>query len=170
MQYSLPNALTIVRMLLALPFLVLLVAGETQAALVILLLAAATDLVDGKLARLLNSITALGTQLDPFADKLLLLPATFWFAFTGAIPLWLAAVVVSRDALLAAVWFRTGRRMETGLTGKVNTALHTAVVAAATAMTFIVVPSLPAALMWLSYALAAVAGISLLSYLVKMTR
>lgn len=96
--WKLPNLLTLVRAALAPTFVVLYVRGETAAALAVFAAAAATDLLDGLAARLLDQRTELGTLLDPIADKLLAVFALMALAARGQLPWWLPALVFSRDA------------------------------------------------------------------------
>jgi len=75
-----------------------------QAALLWFAAAAATDFLDGFLARRLNATSTIGGELDPIADKILLSGSFLVLAFTGAIPWWLTALVFGRDvAILAGV-------------------------------------------------------------------
>ncbi len=95
------NQLTLLRMLLIPVFAILLVYGYMGGALAVLLVAAATDMLDGYFARR-SGPTTLGAWLDPTADKLLVL--TMFVVLTlplphlmHRMPLWLTVVIVSRD-------------------------------------------------------------------------
>ena len=70
-------------------------------ALVVLTASAATDWLDGKLARLLNQYSRLGALLDPVADRLYILATLFAFVVRGILPWWVAALIVGRDIVLA---------------------------------------------------------------------
>lgn len=126
MLINLPNTITILRILLILPFvLCLMQEGHPEygnamrwAALGIFLVMAASDAVDGFLARSRHQITALGTFLDPLADKLMItstsvilaLPQT---AVTGfRLPLTIVVLIIGKDILLllgfAVTYFMTG--------------------------------------------------------------
>ena len=96
--YTLPNALTALRLLLAPVFLVLYVRGQLGRALLVFAAAAATDLVDGLAARLLRQHSRLGEFLDPIADKLLAFCALVALTAAGRLPLWLPVLLVGRDA------------------------------------------------------------------------
>ncbi len=103
---TLPNLLTILRVVLAPVFLWLYVIGDATLALAAFAAAAATDLFDGLVARALDQRSRLGEVLDPIADKFLLACGLFALAARGQIPWWLPILVVSRDvALLAAAAF-----------------------------------------------------------------
>jgi cardiolipin synthase len=97
---TVPNQLTFLR-LGFLPFFIVLIFYEQYAwALLILVLAALTDGMDGLLARSLNQKTALGAYLDPIADKLLLSSSFVALALEGKIPRWLTILVLGRDVLI----------------------------------------------------------------------
>ena len=98
--WTVPNALTALRLALAPVFLVLYLTGHTRRALLAFAVAAATDLVDGLAARLLRQHSRLGEFLDPIADKLLAFCALVALAAAGRIPLWLPVLLVVRDAAL----------------------------------------------------------------------
>lgn len=102
MVLNVPNLLTAARLALAPAFLWLYLAGDTDGALLVFAVAAATDVLDGMLARVLRQETRLGALLDAAADKLLLACALLGLAARGELAAWLAGVVVARDLLLAA--------------------------------------------------------------------
>jgi cardiolipin synthase (CMP-forming) len=106
---TLANALTALRFALAPVFLVLYVQGDHVRALAAFAAAAATDVLDGLVARALRQPTRLGAFLDPIADKFLAACALIALAATGRLPVWLPALVVTRDAaqLLGAAVLRT---------------------------------------------------------------
>jgi CDP-diacylglycerol--glycerol-3-phosphate 3-phosphatidyltransferase len=94
-----PNVLTILRIF----FVPLLVAALVQqnvnewVALAIFLSAAATDLLDGYLARRWKQVTTIGTLLDPIADKLLVSAALIALVQVGALPGWMAILIIGRE-------------------------------------------------------------------------
>lgn len=94
---TLPNLLTGSRFVLAPIFLALYVSGETVRALAAFAAAAATDLLDGLVARALDQRSRLGAILDPIADKFLAACALFALAARDRLPLWFPLVVVGRD-------------------------------------------------------------------------
>ncbi|HEY7323115.1 MAG TPA: CDP-diacylglycerol--glycerol-3-phosphate 3-phosphatidyltransferase [Candidatus Binatia bacterium] len=97
---NLPNFLTLVRILTIPFFLVYLSYHRYAEALIIFVIGAVTDFLDGLAARLMHQETALGAYLDPIADKLLVITAFIMLGLIGGIPEWLAVVVVSRDILI----------------------------------------------------------------------
>ena len=108
-RLNLANALTALRIVLAPVFLVLYVGGGRLRALAAFAVAAATDLLDGLVARVLHQQTRLGAFLDPIADKFLAACALVALAATGRLPVWLPVLVVSRDLaqLAGAALLRT---------------------------------------------------------------
>ncbi len=97
---NLPNSLTVLRILLVPVFVGLLLYEHYDIALITLLIAALTDMLDGMIARITDQQTRLGEYLDPLADKLLLMSAIITLSVLHFIPLWAVIVVVSRDAIL----------------------------------------------------------------------
>ena len=111
---ALPNLLSLCRLLLAPPVMYAILTGRWRAAVVLLLVAAITDGLDGILARGWNVSTRLGAYLDPLADKALLSGTFLALGFAGALPWWLVALVFGRDVLIlagaAAAWRLKRRR------------------------------------------------------------
>ena len=97
---NLPNALTVIRILLIPLFLYKVIKGEIGFATVVYLTAAFTDGLDGFIAKTWNMQTKLGTFLDPLADKLLVATSYAALAILQFIPLSLAIAVLSRDIIL----------------------------------------------------------------------
>jgi cardiolipin synthase len=98
---NLPNALTLIRILLIPLFIILLISKSFHGALIIFVIAGITDAIDGFLARIWHQRTDLGSYLDPIADKLLLASAFITLAILGIVPYWLTVIVMSRDILIA---------------------------------------------------------------------
>lgn len=102
-KINLPTALTLLRMVLAVIFMmtVMIPAAWAKAiALVFFVLAAITDKVDGYLARKTKTVTVLGSFLDPIADKILVNLAFLALTVQGVVPVWVFAVVLVRDLLV----------------------------------------------------------------------
>lgn len=95
-----PNALSVLRMLLVAPVAWLLSRGDYQSTLWLFGFAAATDGLDGFLAKRCGWTSELGKILDPLADKILLVGVFITLAVMGVVPVWLAAVVVLRDVTI----------------------------------------------------------------------
>jgi cardiolipin synthase len=97
---SVPNMLSILRLLLVPVFLWLLIADQFLIAFLVLMFASFTDWLDGFIARKFNQITSLGKVLDPSADRLFILATLIGLTMNEIIPAWLAIVIVARDVLL----------------------------------------------------------------------
>jgi cardiolipin synthase len=97
---TIPNALTLARILMTPVFVVLFLDGRHMTALALFFAAGITDALDGFLARVLNQRSELGGILDPLADKLLLNTSIVCIAHAAWIPGWLAVAVVSRDVII----------------------------------------------------------------------
>ena len=81
-------------------FLWLLLGPHADAwALVVLMISGFTDWLDGVLARKLNQMSRFGALLDPLADRLYILATLVGLVLRHVIPLWLAIVIVGRDAV-----------------------------------------------------------------------
>ena len=99
---TIPNIITILR-LLAVPLLIVVIGqGRWTLAFSIFLLAGISDAVDGFIARRYDMRTEFGAYIDPLADKALLVSIYVTLAITGILPVWLAVLVVSRDAMIVA--------------------------------------------------------------------
>jgi len=97
---NIPNALTILRIVLIPVIVGFLVYEHYDYALITLIIAVITDALDGTIARLANQKTEFGAYLDPLADKLLLMTTFITFSVLGLVPAWSVILVVSRDAIL----------------------------------------------------------------------
>ena len=95
-----PTSLTIFRMISSVIFVVFALSPDTWAkvtALIIFIIAALTDLIDGKWARKKKIVTDLGAFLDPLADKMLVNLAFLVLVYLNVVPLWVFAVILVRD-------------------------------------------------------------------------
>lgn len=107
---NLPNKLTIFRMILIVPFILLLLYGHEirvlqgkwdYIALAVFIIASLTDLIDGKIARKYNLVTNFGKFMDPLADKLLVCSALIVLVEMGRIPSWIVIVIISREFIIS---------------------------------------------------------------------
>ena len=125
---NLPNKLTLLRIIMILPFLLVLyldVPGAACIALAIFILASLTDMLDGKIARKHNLITDFGKFADPLADKMLVTAAMIWFVENGQMPGWALLIVILREFAVSGlrmVASDKGRVIAAGWSGKVKTA------------------------------------------------
>ena len=101
---SIPNQLSILRLLTVPVFLWLLLIDQFVWALVVMAIASASDWFDGYIARKFNQVTELGKVLDPAADRLFILASLVGLTVNGNIPAWLAIVIVSRDVVLTLAY------------------------------------------------------------------
>ncbi len=99
--WTLPNALSVLRLLGVPLFLYLLLGPEADGwAVVVLMVAGVTDWADGKLARVLGQSSRLGALLDPAADRLYIVTTLVAFVLRDVVPLWLVAALVGREVVL----------------------------------------------------------------------
>lgn len=101
-NWTIPNALSALR-LLGVPFFFWLIVGpeNDEIALVILIISAFTDWLDGYLARKLNQFSRLGELLDPLADRLYVIAALAALYIRDLLPLWVVAVLILRDVAMS---------------------------------------------------------------------
>jgi cardiolipin synthase len=99
-NWTIPNVLTLGRLLLVPLFAIMFVKGWPGLALGVFFAAGLTDGLDGFLARLLRQRSRLGAILDPLADKLLLDTAYICLGYKGLLPTWLVILVISRDLFI----------------------------------------------------------------------
>lgn len=129
--FTLPNIITMAR-LCAVPAAVwLILQHRLDIAFLVFAAAGISDAIDGWLARVRNARSALGAILDPVADKTLLVSVYVTLAAIGALPDWLAILVVFRDAVIVGgylVLWLAGLRLHIQplLISKVNTAAQIA--------------------------------------------
>ena len=112
--FKLPNLLTLLR-LASVPFVVeRILACDSRGALALFFLAAATDALDGLIARRFGQSSRLGAYLDPITDKIFLSATYLALAAAARVPWWLVALIFGRDLMIvcgaAVVYWRTGRR------------------------------------------------------------
>lgn len=99
---TIPNLITIVRLLMAPLAVVMIGAGYWAGAFAVFLFAGVSDAVDGFIARRFGMQSQLGAYLDPLADKALLVSIYVALAIHGVLPAWVAIVVVSRDIMIVS--------------------------------------------------------------------
>ncbi|MCL2491426.1 MAG: CDP-alcohol phosphatidyltransferase family protein [Coriobacteriia bacterium] len=98
---TVPNVITIVRLILVpVAFTVLVATTENKLAFVLFAVAAASDFVDGYIARLTGTESELGSMLDPLVDRLLLLCGVGGLYLLGRLPLWIVVGLIARDVYL----------------------------------------------------------------------
>ena len=102
MLRHLPNLITGLRILVALPLCWLILHGRYDGALLVAAIAGASDALDGFLAKHCGWQSWIGGMLDPIADKLLLTTAFVSLWLVGELPLWLVGLIVARDLVIVA--------------------------------------------------------------------
>lgn len=180
---NLPNSLTIARIF----FVPLLVAALVEQsisvrvfgttvthewlALAIFLVAAATDLLDGYLARRWGQVTTIGTLLDPIADKLLISSALISLVQVNAVPGWMVILIVGREFAISGL--RSIAAAE-GYTIQASDLGKTKMVAQVTAISFLLVsihhPEFAALAYWMMWVVVLFAVLSAIGYFRKFWR
>ena len=101
-----PNLITLFRIFLAPIVVVLLISPFNVSAFItvaVFLVAAGSDWLDGRIARRYNQITALGTLLDPIADKILVMAALISLVSLEKVPAWIVVALVARDIAVSGI-------------------------------------------------------------------
>ncbi len=124
-----PNMLSGLRLLAAPLAAWLILQDRDTAALIVFAFAGASDGLDGYVARRWGFMSRFGAWLDPVADKMLMLFSLTALYLVGATPVWLLALVVARDAAIAAGWLLINQlglpqRSEPLLIGKISTVVQ----------------------------------------------
>ncbi len=175
---TLANQLTILRIVLTPAFVLLVVYGYLGSALLVFMVAGATDALDGLIARRAGQRTSLGAWLDPMADKLLLVTTFIVLTLPGIpltnhLPLWLTVLMISRDVVIvgvvAIVNLAVGPRTFTpSIWGKLATAAFIVTCVVVMYFNYLQRPSIAVdAGIWLSLALTLVSSAD---YFVRMRR
>jgi CDP-diacylglycerol---glycerol-3-phosphate 3-phosphatidyltransferase len=133
---NLPNALTLVRILLV-PVLVVALTVETAGgelvAAVVFAIAAVTDGIDGYIARSRQSITTFGKVMDPVADKLLIAAALISLVSLDKLAAWVAMVIIAREFAVSGLRIAAGQQgvvIPASPLGKLKTIVQVAAVLA----------------------------------------
>ena len=103
MSFSmLPNALSIIRIILTVPIVIALLKEQYLLTLMLFLFAGITDALDGWIAKQFSFQSRLGSILDPMADKILLASTFLGLYWVGILPLWLLLLIFFRDIIIVA--------------------------------------------------------------------
>ena len=125
--FTLANIISFIRLLMIPVYFILLMTDYSIAAALVFGIAAATDCVDGQIARRTNTVTKLGKILDPAVDRLLMIMGVLGVFVVGRLPLWIIIVVLIRDLLLlfggAFILDKYNVRIDVIFPGKVVTTL-----------------------------------------------
>jgi cardiolipin synthase len=155
MRLNVPNALTLLRLLLIPFFIAASFRGLYLAAFVLFVGAALTDILDGYIARRFDMRSRIGAILDPAADKMMMICGYLFYTFADQLPLvripgWLTFVVFIRDFLIATFAYLLYTRVHVkrfppSWAGKTSTVLQ-----AVTCATAIAVNAFAPGLLWLA--------------------
>ncbi len=124
---NIPNAVSVLRLLLIPVFVWLVLNDQTALAGALLGIIGATDWIDGYLARRLDQVTEVGKMLDPIADRLAVTVAVILGLTTGVLPWWFAWAIIIREIVIAIGaaygWKKGVRRLDVRWLGKLATLL-----------------------------------------------
>ena len=162
---TIPNLITLARILLTPLFIIFLIQKRYREALGIFVLAGLSDMVDGLIARRWQQKSPLGAFLDPLADKLLMCSSFVTLSIYQLIPPWVTVIVISRDVVLVlgVVLFKIVNvpvLVQPSLAGKLSTTTQvTTVFLVLVARAWDLSPNFLTALFWLTGALTTISGI-----------
>ncbi len=180
--WNVPNILTMVRVCLIIPFVVLLLGGQKGwfgsnllipdiLADVIFIIASLTDMLDGKLARKMGLVTNFGKFMDPLADKLLVCTALVALQAMNRIPAWIVMIIIAREFIISGfrlVAAEAGKVIAASWWGKFKTTFQMIMVIVMIVEPILVLLGLPVIVVdILMYVALALTVISLIDYLVK---
>jgi cardiolipin synthase len=161
----LPNLICLLRIVLIWPIVVALEQAAYERTLLLFFIAAASDGLDGFLAKRYHWTSELGKFLDPLSDKLLLVAVFLVATWCGLIPRWLTVAAVARDVMigLGALVYRIGWGPLHGrpmISSKINTLLQILYVLAVVSYAAFALPppSIAAALQWLILVTVLISG------------
>ena len=127
---NLPNKLTVFRMCmvpLLVIFMYLPIPGKYLISLIIFLLAAITDALDGNIARKYNLVTDFGKFMDPLADKLLVIAALICLIEVNLVAGWIVLIIIARElavSIMRAIAAADGKVIAAGNSGKIKTVVQ----------------------------------------------
>lgn len=101
MKMNVPNMLTIIRMILIIPFVILLLNGANIPAVILFIVASLTDMLDGQIARKYNLVTNFGKFMDPLADKLLVCSALICLVEMERLAAWIVIIIIAREFIIS---------------------------------------------------------------------
>lgn len=123
---NLPNKLTFIRLVLAVPFIYFLQESNAEGfvyrmiAFTLFVVASLTDFFDGYLARKYNLVTDFGKLMDPLADKILVISALVLFVELKYIPAWMSIIVIAREFLISGIRMLAAAKGEVIPAGKLG--------------------------------------------------
>ncbi len=161
-----PNILSITRIILTIPIMIVLLKSNFTLTLILFVIASITDALDGLIAKRFRHQSWLGSILDPLADKILLVSLFIGIYILGLAPLWLLTIVLLRDIILIAgivgyyyeVGINEANEIIPSTLSKVNTFLQTLTVSLV-----IIAQLYPVLLVWVDLSFIIVATSTILS-------
>ena len=100
--FTVANVISFIRLCMAPIAFALLVTGNDIPATAVFAISAATDFLDGQIARRTHTVSRIGQLLDPAVDRLLMICAVVGLLIVGRLPLWVVVIVILRDLVLLA--------------------------------------------------------------------
>ncbi len=174
---NVPNALTLLRIVLTPVIVYAIIEDELALALTAMLLAGLSDMLDGAIARHFNQRTIAGAFLDPLADKLMLISSIVALFLTGKVPLFLFLAVIFRDVIIVigAILYEVVTHkleMRPTLTSKATTFLQIALVLVVLIDPLFALPGwLKPTVIWLTFAFTCISGVQyMLLWTIKAVR
>jgi CDP-diacylglycerol--glycerol-3-phosphate 3-phosphatidyltransferase len=116
--WTLPNTITLFRLLFGAFTTIVLYNNSFAFVWLIFLLFALTDLIDGYLARKLDSVTSWGIKLDPLADQFLVLPVLWMLYWSGDIAFFAPMLLTGREIIMVLLRFFAKRDFPANIFGK----------------------------------------------------
>jgi len=165
LEVTLATKITIFRILLTLPIVILLSFGEFYVSFVLFIFASVTDFLDGYLARKMNEVTALGKFIDQLADKILITSILIVFMDIGFLGSWFVIVTVVRDIIVNGIRMVAAEKgvvIAADKLGKLKTVSQVALVMVLFIQGIIGLQAswVSTVLIWLSFLLTVISGIN----------
>ncbi|MBO7096022.1 MAG: CDP-diacylglycerol--glycerol-3-phosphate 3-phosphatidyltransferase [Lachnospiraceae bacterium] len=180
--WNLPNALTVFRIILIIPFTVLLLGGQRGwfgsnllipdiIADLIFIIASLTDMLDGKIARRYGLVSNFGKFMDPLADKLLVCTAMIALIDMKRIPAWVVIIIIAREFIISGfrlIAVENGKVIAASWWGKFKTTFQMIMVILMIVEPILVLIGMPVIVVdIIMYIALALTIVSLIDYLVK---
>ena len=118
---NIPNILTISRLILVFPLILLLEINNPISVFIIIIVAGLTDYLDGLIARRLNLKTRLGAILDPLSDKVFLLIPLLALCKSNLIPFWSLSLIIFRELIISSLRSTSEDGLPASKLGKLKT-------------------------------------------------
>jgi len=150
----LANLITYTRMILSIPILYLMYTEHYNSALVVFIIAALTDWLDGFVARKTNSVSEVGKVMDQIADKILIDAVLITALDLAWIPSWIVIAVVWRDIMVSAVRILAAKRgdvLAANIFGKLKTVFQMALVIILLSRSLFFFPILNTSMVWIVF-------------------